>query len=66
MTLVLSAEFKDSNKEQKEAATDELGQQNSRCFLIAVETVRDALTLAKPVDTSRQRAFMISLPRASS
>jgi hypothetical protein len=66
MTLVLSAEFKDSNKEQKEAATDELGQPNSRCFLIAVDTVHDALTLAKPVDTSRQRVFMISLPQASS
>ena len=50
MTLVLSAEFKDSNKEQKEAATDELGQPHSRCFSIAVDTVRDVLTIPKPVD----------------
>jgi hypothetical protein len=53
MTLVLSAEFKDSNKEQKEAATDEPGQPHSRCFSISVDTVHDALTIAKPVDKSR-------------
>jgi hypothetical protein len=62
----LSAEFKDSNKEQKEAANDEHGQPHSRSFSIAADTVHDALTLAKPVDMPRQRAFMISLPRASS
>lgn len=66
MTLVLSTEFKDSNKEQKEAAADELCLPNSRCFSISVDTVHDALTIAKPVDKPRQRAFMISLPRASS
>ena len=66
MTLVLSTEFKDSNKEQKEAAADELSLPNCRCFSIAVDTVHDALTLSKPVDMPRQRVFMISLPRASS